>query len=310
MSSSISSQKLPHVERRGLFARKRLVSWANAVIFVFPVLITFTIIKIIPFATSFWYALTNWDGVATIIDFVGLANFKRLLADKQFWHSLEFTLKFALLAVILTNLIGFFLAYFLSKLIPGRNFMRACFYIPNTIGGLVLGFIWSFIFFVVIADIGTKTRLWPFALPWMGTPTTSFWALVLVESWRGSGFLMLLYVAGFTTVPNECIESATIDGASPLRILTRVTIPLMMPTITRCLFLSILGSMRIYELNLALTAGHPYRSSESITMDIFNTAFTANKLGYGTAKSLVFLVVVVAITGVQVYLTSRREVEM
>jgi raffinose/stachyose/melibiose transport system permease protein len=122
--------------------------------------------------------------------------------------------------------------------------------------------------------------------------------------------MMLLYVAGLTTVPNDCIESATIDGASPFKILTRVTIPLMMPTITRCLFLSILGSMRVYELNLALTAGNPYRSSESITMDIFYTAFTSNKLGYGTAKSLVFLFVVVAITGLQVYLTSRREVEM
>lgn len=289
---------------------KQLRFWGNELIFVGPMLLAFIIVKIVPLILSVGYSLTDWNGISKKVEYIGFGNFKELMGDTQFWYSLRFTLLFTLVTVVLSNIIAFVLAYYLSKPLRGRNLMRAGYYLPNTLGGLVLGFVWSFIFILVFPRLYEFTGIALFGYAWTATTKTSFWAMVIVQVWVKSGYLMLLYIAGFTALPEDCIESALIDGASPFQMLRKVIIPLMMTTITRCLFLSILTCMRIYEINLALTEGGPFRSSESITMNIYITAFTENRMGYGSAKALVFIVVVVVVSGLQTWLTSRKEVEM
>lgn len=292
-----------------LASRRKLAYWGNELLFVGPIFIAFLVVKIIPLFMTAGYALTEWNGISTVIEFCGMDNFARLFQDGQFWSSMWFTIRFSVLTVLVSNVLGFFLAYALSKPIKFRNLMRAGFYLPNTLGGLVLGFVWNFVFLSVFPKVFDVTKIPFFGLAWTGTPATSFWAMVIVQSWVLSGYLMLLYIAGLSTVPADCVESATIDGARPRQILWHVTVPLIMPTVTRCLFLSILTSMRVYEINLALTEGGPFRSSESITMNVYNSAFVDNLLGYGSAKAFMFILVVVLISGLQVWFTSRKEVQ-
>jgi len=297
------------MRRKGL-KNKRANYWVNELLFVGPILLFFMIAKGIPSVTGLWYSFTDWNGISSDYNILGLANFNTLMADSQFWQSAWFTLRFAVCVVILTNVIGFTLAYILTKRLHLSNFFRAGFYLPNIIGGLVLGYIWQFIFTKVFAYFGKITGITFFNMLWLGTPATSFWAMVIVEAWRTAGYLMLIYIAGFTALPGECIESARIDGAGEGALLFRIKIPLMMTSFTRCIFLSILNAFRVYDLNLALTQGGPYLSSESLSMNVYNTAFIHNHAGYGAAKALVFLIMIVAISQIQVYFTSRQEVEL
>lgn len=284
--------------------------WLNELIFIGPILLCFVIIKIIPLATTVIYSLTSWNGISAAMDYSGLSNYKLLFSDTQYWYSLAFTLRFAFISVLLSNVLGFLLAYALTRPLHFRNVMRAGFYIPNTIGGLVLGFIWRFIFITVFTYLYQITNWKIFGLAWLSTSGTSFWGMVWVQVWVLSGYLMLLYIAGLSVVPADCLESARIDGASAFQTLYKIYIPLLMPTITRCLFLSFLICMRVYDINIALTGGDPYRSSESITLNIYTTAFTGDQMGYGCAKALVFILIVVVISCLQVSLTSKKEVDL
>ena len=265
--------------------------------------------KIVPFFLSIGYAFTDWNGISGVVTFNGVQNFIRLLGDTQFWYSLRFTLAQCLVAVISANLFGFFLAYFLVKPLKARGLLRAGFYLPNVIGGLVLGFIWQFIFLKVFPAIGEVTGIGFFKLMWLGTPATAFWGLCIVQAWSFVGYYMLLYIAGFTALPSDCLESARVDGANARQTLFRIIVPLMRNTFTRCLFLSIVNSFKIYTVNMALTDGGPWGSSEGIAMNIYKTAFTENSMGYGSAKSLVFTTFVILFTALQLYLTSKGEAD-
>ena len=269
----------------------------------------FLLMKIVPFFLSIGYAFTDWNGISGVVTFNGVQNFIRLLGDTQFWYSLRFTLAQCLVAVISANLFGFFLAYFLVKPLKARGLLRAGFYLPNVIGGLVLGFIWQFIFLKVFPAIGEVTGIGFFKLMWLGTPATAFWGLCIVQAWSFVGYYMLLYIAGFTALPSDCLESARVDGANARQTLFRIIVPLMRNTFTRCLFLSIVNSFKIYTVNMALTDGGPWGSSEGIAMNIYKTAFTENSMGYGSAKSLVFTTFVILFTALQLYLTSKGEAD-
>lgn len=283
--------------------------WGYELVFCGVLVVMFLLMKIIPFFLSIGYAFTDWNGVSGAVSPNGLENFRRLAKDSQFWYSLKFTIGQCLVAVVSTNFVGFTLAYFLVKPLKARGLLRAGFYLPNVIGGLVLGYIWQFIFLKVFPAIGQATGIRLFQLLWLGTPATAFWGLCIVQAWSTLGYFMLLYIAGFTALPGECLESARVDGAGPVQTLFSIIIPLMKPTFTRCLFLSIVNSFKIYTVNLALTEGGPWGSSEGIAMNIYKTAFTENRMGYGSAKSLVFTVFVVAFTGLQLMLTSRGEAD-
>lgn len=283
----------------------------NSLLFIGPMFFFFFVLKALPFILGIGYSFTDWNGISKEISYTGLQNFVRLFTkDKQFWISMLFTVKFSAVTLVLANLFGFGFAYFLSKNIPLRNGMRTAFYLPNVIGGIVLGFIWQFIFLNVFSSIGQITGISFFNLMWLGTESTAFWGMVIVDVWKLSGYLMLIYIAGFASLGKDYLEAARIDGANSWQTLWKVILPLLRPTITQCLFLSILDTFKIYDINLALTGGGPYRASEAITMNIYQTAFYENQMGYGSAKALILVIVIVVITQIQIYLTSKSEVKM
>lgn len=291
--------------------RKKRIMIGNFILFLGPTILLFTAIEIVPLIMGIGYSFTDWDGIANGADFVGMKNYIRLFtSDERFWKSLLFTFKNTFVVVIASNLLGFTLAYGLSKRVPFRNFIRAAFYLPRLIGGVILGFVWQFIFLNIFPFLGEKLGWSVFQLAWLGTPGTSFWALAIVQVWGLAGYMMIIYVAGLTAISNDYLEAAIIDGATARQQLFRIILPLMMPSITECLFLSMLNTLKVYDVNLALTGGGPYRSSEAITMNVYTTAFAENQLGYGSAKAIIMALIIIAVTLIQVAITSRKEVQM
>lgn len=278
--------------------------------FVGPAVLFFTVITIIPFLMGMYYSFTDWNGVSGDVSWVGIANFKAIFTnDPDFWSSFWFTVRFTVLGVILTNVVGFFLAYLLTKPLKTRNLLRTIFFMPNVIGGLLLGFIWQFIFIKGFATLGDMTGWSFFNLPWLGDATTGFWAIVMVFVWQSSGYLMVIYIASLSNVSKEVLEAADIDGASRMQVLRNIVVPLIMPAVTIGLFLAISWSFKMFDLNLSLTKGGPFKSTESVAMNIYNEAFLNNRYGLGTAKALLFFVIVAIITVVQVRVTKSKEVE-
>ncbi|WP_151733263.1 carbohydrate ABC transporter permease ['Paenibacillus yunnanensis' Narsing Rao et al. 2020] len=278
--------------------------------FVGPAVLFFTVVMIIPFVMGMYYSFTDWNGVSGNVAWVGFDNFKMIFTnDPDFWSSFWFTVRFTVLGVVLTNVVGFFLAYFLTKALKTRNMLRTIFFMPNVIGGLLLGFIWQFIFIKGFATMGDLTGWSFFNLPWLGDATTGFWAIVMVFVWQSSGYLMVIYIASLNNVSKEVLEAAEIDGASRGQVLRSIIVPLIMPAVTVGLFLAISWSFKMFDLNLSLTKGGPFKSTESVAMNIYNEAFLNNRYGLGTAKALLFFVIVAIITVIQVRVTKSKEVE-
>lgn len=279
-------------------------------IFVGPALFFFMLIIAAPFLLGMYYSFTEWNGASKDPVWVGFANFTKIFTDDPaFLKSFTFTALFTLAGVLLTNLIGFFLAYFLTKPLKTKNVLRTVFFMPNVIGGLLLGFIWQFIFVRGFASLGEVTGLAFFNLPWLGDATTAFWAIVIVFVWQTAGYLMVIYISSLNNVPTEVLEAAQIDGATRGQMLRSIIVPLIMPGVTVCLFLAISWSFKMFDLNLSLTKGGPFRSTESLALNIYNEAFVNGRYGLGTAKALIFFIVVAIITSIQVRLTKSREVE-
>lgn len=290
--------------------RKKTSGLLQQLVFVGPSTLFFTVIIVIPFLLGLYYSFTSWNGVSGEVAWVGIDNFKQILTkDPDFGKAFWFTVRFTVIGIILTNLLGFFLAYFLTKPLKTRNVLRTVFFMPNVIGGLLLGFIWQFIFVKGFSAVGNATGWHFFNLPWLGDATTAFWGIVIVFVWQTAGYLMVIYISSINNIPKDIIEAAEIDGASRLQILKTVIMPLVMPAVTVCLFLAISWSFKMFDLNLSLTKGGPFRSTESVALNIYNEAFQNNRYGLGTAKAIIFFVVVAVITSLQVKLTKSKEVE-
>jgi len=290
--------------------RKKTSGLFQQLVFVGPSTLFFTVIIVIPFLLGLYYSFTSWNGVSGEVAWVGIDNFKQILTkDPDFGKAFWFTVRFTVIGIILTNLLGFFLAYFLTKPLKTRNVLRTVFFMPNVIGGLLLGFIWQFIFVKGFSAVGNATGWHFFNLPWLGDATTAFWGIVIVFVWQTAGYLMVIYISSINNIPKDIIEAAEIDGASRLQILKTVIMPLVMPAVTVCLFLAISWSFKMFDLNLSLTKGGPFRSTESVALNIYNEAFQNNRYGLGTAKAIIFFVVVAVITSLQVKLTKSKEVE-
>ncbi|WP_372661418.1 carbohydrate ABC transporter permease [Cohnella sp.] len=290
-------------------SRASFREWLLQTIFVGPALLVFVIIVALPFVLGLYYSFTDWNGVSEQVVWIGFGNFQELISDQGFWDSFGFTVRFTLVAVIITNLVGFILALILTQNLKLRNILRTIFFLPNVIGGLLLGFIWQFIFIKGFAAMGEWTGLPFFELAWLGDATTGFWAVVIVSVWTGSGYLMIIYIASLMNVPADLHEAASIDGASSWQRLRNITIPMIMPAVTICLFLALSWSFKTFDVILSLTRGGPYNSTQSVALNIYTEAFQNNRLGLGTAKAIVFFIVVALITTLQVWLTKRREVE-
>ena len=290
--------------------RRTLREAGNYLIFMLPALVLFVTLCLVPFFQQIWYSFTDWDGIKSSYKVVGLGNYTRVFQDSKYWTSMWFTIKFTIFVTIFTNIIGFAWAYGLSKDVPFRNFMRAGFYMPKIVGGVILGFVWRFIFQNLFPVIGTALGIPWLAQAWFTTGDSSFWALVIVMTWSQAGYMMIIYLAGLTSISDDYLEAARVDGARSHHVLFRIVLPLIMPSITQCLFLSIVNCLRMYDLNISLTNGNPFRLSEAVTMNVYETAFASKKMGYGSAKAFVLAFIIAVISLVQVRLTSRKEVTL
>ena len=273
-------------------------------------MILFTLLFLIPLVSEIFYSFTNWNGIDPTFKFMGIKNYIRAVRDGTYWTSFWFTIKFSVFVVVIANLIGFTWAYLLSGDIPYKNFWRALIYAPRIIGGVVLGFLWRFIFQNVFVQFGEWSGIKWFSQQWFTTPESSFWALVIVMTWSLSGYLMIIYNSGLAAISKDYYEAATVDGASKWRMLKSITLPLLKGTTTRCLFIAINWAMLLYDTNISLTNGNPYRTSEGVMMNIYATAFRSNQIAYGAAKSVLFILVLLVVSFGQMKLTSRNEVTM
>lgn len=277
-------------------------------IFALPGLFCFLAVVIVPFLYGVYLTLTDWNGVSSVKNFVGLKNFAAMAKDAQFWSSLVLTFKYVIAVVVLVNVLAFLIAYLLTRGFKGQNFFRAGFFTPNLIGGIVLGYIWQFVFSRVFVSIGEATGWNLFEISWLSKPNTAFAAMVLVTVWQLSGYMILIYVAGFTGLDTEVMEAAGIDGASGWKKMKNIILPLMMPSITICLFLTLSRAFMVYDVNLSLTGGAPYGSTEMAAMHVYEKAFTSRQFGTGQAEAIVLFLIVACISGIQVYITKKKEV--
>lgn len=278
-------------------------------LFVGPILIAFLTVVIVPLLRGIYLSFNEWNGISDQVIFVGLDNYVKVFTDSGFKDAFLFTFKFAFASVISINFIGFSLALLVTRKIKGSHFLRSIFFMPNLIGGLILGFVWQFIFIKVFDSIGAATGL-SFFEGWLSTTTTGFWGLVILMAWQMSGYMMIIYIAALQNIPESLIEASKIDGAGPFQRLRYITLPMVMPAFTVGTFLSLANSFKLFDQNLALTNGGPYGSTEMLALDIYKTAFTRNDFGFAQAKGVIFLLVVAVITLTQMYYTKRKEVEM
>ena len=276
--------------------------------FAGPALILFCMVIIIPFIYGLYLTFTSWDGVSAEKPFVGFANYVSAVKDAYFWASMGRTIFYSAFAVIFVNAVAFALAYLVTSGIKGQNFFRAGFFIPNLIGGIVLGYVWKFVFnraFVAIGSAFTDGTV-PSLLSSTGG---AMFCLILVSVWQYAGYMMLIYVAGFMGVSDSLKEAAMIDGCTPSQAMRNVTIPLMRTSFVTCIFLSITRCFVVYDVNLSLTNGEPFMSSILAAMHVYNKAFIYKDFGTGQAEALILFVVCAIIGIAQVYIGKKGEVE-
>lgn len=279
-------------------------------VFAAPTIFVYTTVVIIPFIYGIYLTFTDWNGISSSYNFIGLDNYKSVIADKVFWDSFLLTFKFTIITVVLVNVIAFSLALLVTRGFRGSNLLRAIYFTPNLIGGVILGFIWQFIFMKVFRYLGAITDIKIFDIAWLTDEVSAFWGLVIVAVWQMSGYMMVIYIAGLQNVPHYVIEASLIDGANSFQRFRFVTLPLMMQSVTISIFLTLSNSFKIFDLNLALTNGGPYGSTEMVTLHIYNEAFLFGNFGAGQAKAIIFTIVIASITFIQVYLSKKKEVEM
>jgi len=277
--------------------------------FASPGLFFFAMVVLVPFFYGFYLTLTDWNGVNAQKIFVGLSNYKTTISDPAFWNSMLLTLKYVIWVVILVNVLGFILGYLLTNGLKGQNFFRSGFFTPNLIGGIVLGFIWEFLFSRVFVAIGKTSGFESLSSSWLSSPNTAFWALVIVTVWQLVGYMMLIYISGFTSMSRDVLEAASIDGATGLRRVKDIIFPLMMPSVVICTFLTLSRAFMVYDINLTLTKGGPFMSTVLVAMHVYNKAFTERLYGVGQAEALFLFFVVAVISVIQVRSGRSREVE-
>lgn len=270
-------------------------------VFTLPTFIAFTVVFLIPLIMGLYLSFCNFRTVSDAV-FVGLENYKLAFTESgKFLNALWFTVRFAVISVISVNIIAFLLALLLTRGIKGTNVFRTVFFMPNLIGGIVLGYIWQLIINGVLYKYQASVT---------SDPVYGFWGLVILMNWQMIGYMMIIYIAGIQNVPPELIEAAKVDGASKSRILFNITIPSVMPSVTICLFLTITNSFKLFDQNLALTAGAPGDKTQMVALDIFKTFY--GRIGFegvGQAKAVIFSLIVASIALLQLYLTRSKEVE-
>lgn len=271
-------------------------------------LAAFVFVLIIPFINGLIATFTDWDGFKST-KFVGFDNYILAFADERFWETLRFTLGFVVVSVILVNLIGFLLALLVTIPMRGANVLRTAFFVPNLIGGVILGVIWQFIFDRALVNMSENFGWGIFQTSWLIEPSTAFWALIIVTTWQSAGYVMIIYVTGIMSIESDVLEAARIDGASPFRTLISIKLPLMMQAFTISLFLTMRNAFMAYDVNLSLTNGGPYRSTELISMHVYTEAFDFGNFGTGQAKAVIMFIIIALAAITQVTISKRMEVQ-
>jgi len=289
--------------------KKALNNFGAFIAFMGPSLFAFTCVLLIPMLYGVYLTFTNYKPIADSYEFVGFNNFIAVFSDKEFLTQFLKTLRYVLYSALFSNFTAFVLAYLLTSNVKAQNILRAFFFTPNLIGGIILGYIWKFIFANVVTNIGKSLDYGPLTTSLLTNPDRAILAMIIVTVWQYAGYLMMIYIAGFVGIPRDITEAAEIDGATGIEKLTKVTVPLMVPSFIICFFISISRGFMAYDLNLALTNGDPYGSTRLASMHIYQKAFQANQYAVGQAEAIILFIAVAAVAVTQVLLTKKFEVE-
>lgn len=283
----------------------------DTLLFTLPAVVMVLIAIYIPFVMSGYYSLTEWNGISRNPVFIGLQNFKTIFSSgsPEFVNALIFTFKYSILFIIFSNVIALALAVALTRKFRLANFLRGMFFLPYIMSMTIVGFIWKFIFTQGFEKLSELTGWGIWNLSWLGDANLAFYSLVLVGTWQSLGFYIVLYIAGLQAIPTEVLEAASIDGANASQRFFRVVLPLLGPSITTCMFMSLTNSLKVFDIILALTKGGPGGATYSATLDIYREAFQNNNYGLGSAKAIVFFIIVLILTQVVLKIFESREVK-
>lgn len=286
-------------------------------IFLFPLLFTFGVTVIIPLLLGIFYSFTDWNGIK-FSGFIGFANYTAMFKEPAFIWSVLLTFLFVVFNMVLVNLVGFALALLCTSKLKGVNFFRASYFLPNLIGGIVLGYIWQFAFNNVLVQVTTKLSGMQNSI--LANTKTAFIAIIVVYIWQYAGYIMLIYVTGLTTVPKDVLEASQIDGANALTTLFKIKIPMIASTITICTFLTLTSAFKQFDVNMALTNGtgsvadfmgsYLTNGTQMLALNIYNTAISKNSYALGQAKAVLFFIILATVSIIQVRISNKKEVEM
>ncbi len=287
------------------------------IIFLFPLLFAFAVTVIIPLFLGLFYSFTDWNGIR-YTSFVGFANYAKMFRQPSFLWSILITALFVVINMVLVNVVAFLLALLCTSKLKGMGFFRAAYFLPNLIGGIVLGYIWQFIFSNVVTMMTTKAFGNSYSM--LSNTNTAFAAIVIVYIWQYAGYIMLIYITGLNTIPGEVLEAASIDGASNMQTLFRIKIPMIAPTVTICTFLTLTSAFKQFDVNLALTNGtgsvanffgnYLTNGTQMLALNIYNTAVVENSYALGQAKAFLFFIILACVSIIQVRLSNKKEVEL
>lgn len=291
-----------------MIKNKTLRDSINFSSFLLPAFILYGIFFLYPLFSGVLYSFTRWNGISFSKEFIGMENFKEIFSDKRFLDSLFFTFKYAILNVIFINILAFALALMLDRTVKGIGFLRSIFFMPNVISMVIVGFIWQFIFMNVVGEVSKFTGLSFLNQSWLGDPSITLYSVTLVSVWRGTGYMMIIYLAGLQTINSEIIDASRIDGASNWGKFIYIILPLMIPSINICLFMTIANSFKMFDLVFAMTRGGPGYATEVISLNIYNEAFLNDRYGYGIAKAVVLAIIIMIVTYIQLKALKKKEV--
>ena len=287
------------------------------ILFVAPCVFAFIMIIIIPFFFGLYYSMTDWTGIGTKVNFVGLRNFKTLLNSPPFYYSFLITVGFTAINILLVNIVSFCLSLIVTSKLKRRNFYRAGFFVPYLIGGIVLGYIWQFLLNNILVDLGYALSIKFLQTSFLSLPSTVIWTMSVVNTWQYAGYIMLIFVAAIQSIPSSLMEAANVDGANYVTRVFKILIPMMANAFTISLFLTLTTSFKQFDMNFTLTnggpatrfMGEPVKASQLLAMDIFSTA-TANRMAEAQAKAVVLFVALLIVALLQVTANKKKEVEM
>ena len=286
----------------------RLRTLITDALFLLPAFVVFAVFFAYPVISSFYFSLTKWDGINPELKFIGLANFQKLMGDRHFWTALRNTFRYAILVTVIQNVLGLILALAVTSKVY-RGF-RVLFLVPPLLSSIAIGSIWSYMYAPngAVNSLLTLAGLEGLAQDWLGNPRLALYSLVVANIWKWTGMAMIIYLAGIQAIPKTIHEAASIDGVDVWQRFRHVTFPLIAPAFTINVVLSMIGSLKVFDIIYIMTQGGPGRATESITTYIFSRAFEANKFGYGTAIAVVMFAIILALSLVQLHFLTRREV--